>query len=331
MNRKTLNILAAITAVLVVLLLVLQIGKRSGSPASGHLLLPKLAAVANNATNVDIIIPGNDQGVTIHRKDDQWVVSGRNDYPADVGKLGKLIVQLAEAQILEEKTANPEHYEKLGVGDPEHGGKGSKLIVKGPDFSFAVILGNTAQGHYRYARLADDARSYLINQNLDLPKDAGDWLAPDIVDISADKVKKVVISHADGETIVIEKTDRKQTDFNVSGIPKGRELSQATVGNTIASALDKLVLEDVRPRTSAPTTTSVVYETWEGLRISVEVAVDGEKSWVTFSADKTTDNSAADDQVAEINKRVSGWQYRLADYKKNLLTRRWKDILKPAG
>ena len=39
-----------------------------------------------------------------------------------------------------------------------------------------------------------------------------------------------------GETIVIEKSEREQTDFDVSGIPDGRELTYATVGNGIAGA-----------------------------------------------------------------------------------------------
>jgi hypothetical protein len=35
-----------------------------------------------------------------------------------------------------------------------------------------------------------------------------------------------------------------------------------------------------------------------------------------------------DESAAEINARLSGWQYRLPDHKKNLLVRRWEDILK---
>jgi hypothetical protein len=31
----------------------------------------------------------------------------------------------------------------------------------------------------------------------------------------------------------------------------------------------------------------------------------------------------------EINARIAGWQFRIADYKANLLNRRWEDILKP--
>ena len=33
-------------------------------------------------------------------------------------------------------------------------------------------------------------------------------------------------------------------------------------------------------------------------------------------------------EAVEISSRVNGWQYKVADYKANLLTRRWEDILK---
>ena len=327
MNQKTIRILVAITIGLVLLLLAMQIGERGSQ--TGRLLLPDFEAVANNVDRVVIYTPVETESVTIQRKDDGWGVTNRNDYAADLGKLGQLITQLARAEILEEKTANPENYDKLGVGDPQSGGKGSKVVVNGEDFSYAVILGNTAQGSYRYARIAEDEQSLLINQNPTLPVDAGDWLAPDILDIGADQVKKLVISHADGETITIEKTEQEQTDFDVTGIPEGRELSHATVGNNVAAALDKLVLEDVRPSAEAPVVTTTVYETWDGVKVTARVAADDqETSWIMFAAEAAGDNTDASNQATEINKRVAKWQYKLADYKDDLLTRRWADLLK---
>ncbi|UCD68125.1 MAG: DUF4340 domain-containing protein [Betaproteobacteria bacterium] len=331
MTRRTTHVLAAVTLALVLLLVALKVGERGEdlSP-SGRLLLPEFEAVANDAYSVVIYSPNNEAGVAIQRKENKWVVNSHNDHPADISKLGRLIMQLAETQILEEKTSNAEHYGKLGVGDPADGGKGIKVTVEGEDFSYAVILGNKAQGSYRYARNAQDATSYLVDQNFDMPKDVAGWLAPDIVDIGSDQIKKVVISHSDGETITIEKADQEQTDFEVSVIPKGRELSYSTIANEITGALAKLELKDVRPLADARAATMVTYETWEGLKLTAQVSIDDEASWVVFSAEAAAEDTGVGAQVAEINDRVSGWQYRLTDYKKNLLTRRWADILKPS-
>ena len=153
---------------------------------------------------------------------------------------------------------------------------------------------------------------------------------PDIIDVNSGDVRRVTISHADGETIVIEKSDQEQTDFDVVGVPEGRELSYATVGNGVAGALTKLALDDVRVREEMSPTTITTFQTWDGLTITAEVVSDEESSWIAFAAAAADEESAVAERVAEINTRVSGWQYQIADYKKNLLIRRWDDILKAA-
>jgi hypothetical protein len=327
MTRKTLHTLIAIIIGLLLLLLVIRSNDLDDATVGARLLLPEIKAVANAVNAVRVKRPAADEGVTLKLDDSKWVVSERDGYPADVGKLRQLIVALADARILEEKTSNPAHYDKLGVGDPEDGGNGTKVIITAHGAAYEVILGHTAQGEYRYARVTGDATSYLVDQNPDLPQTTGDWLLPDVVDIRSERIKRVTITHADGETIVIEKADREQTDFNVAGIPEGRELSYATVGNGIAGALAALELQDVRSAVGAATTTTV-YETWDGLRVTAEIVSDDDKNWVAFAVESDTESSDAADEATEIEARVSGWQYRLPEHKKNLLIRRWDDILK---
>lgn len=328
MTRRTLQTLAAIIVGLVLLLLALRGNDVHESGPVGEPALPDFASVANDISKVRIVRPSGGEGVTLHLKGDLWAVSARDDYAADIGKLRQLIIALADARVLEEKTSNPEQYDKLGVGDPEEGGTGTKIIATTPEATYSVILGNVAQGEYRYARPTDQATSYLIDQNPDLPKTVGDWLLPDIVDIGSAAVRRVVITHADGESIVVEKSDSDQTDFVVAGVPEGRELSYATVGNGVAGALGSLKLEDVRKTTAEAVATTTVFETWDNVTISAKITAGNEQSWVSFAAETNSEESGDTDRVAEINARVSGWQYRLPDHKKNLLVRRWDDILK---
>jgi len=230
---------------------------------------------------------------------------------------------LAEARIVEEKTSSPEHYEKLGVDDPEDGGKGTKIIVDGEGVSYAIILGESAQGNHRYARLAGEETSYLVDRDPNIPAAASDWLLADILDIDSKQVRSVTITHDNGETIAITKETEDQTDFSVLDIPAGRELSYPTVANGIAGALKALKFDDVQKSIDGPFETSAVFETWDGLQVTARVRTDDEDTWVTFSA-----TGAPDGTVTDIGEQLDGWQYRLPDYKKNLLTRRWDDILK---
>ncbi len=331
MTRKTLHTLIAIIVGLLLMLMVIRSNDVDDATVGARALLPDFKAAANAVSEVRLVSAAAEESVTLNLDDKKkWVVSERDGYPADVGKLRQLIVALADARILEEKTSNPAQYDKLGVGDPEDGGNGTKVSIKAPEATYEVVLGNTAQGNYRYARVTDDATSYLIDQNPDLPQTIDGWLLPGVVDIGSERIKRVTITHADGETIVIEKTDREQTDFDVVDIPEGRELSYATVGNGIAGALAALELQDVRSAADGGiATTTTLYETWDGLKLTAEIIADADEYWVAFAVESDAESSAAA-EAAEIRARVSGWQYRLPEHKKNLLIRRWDELLKAA-
>lgn len=326
MKRKTVPTLIAMIAGLLLVLLVLR--SNDGEQASGQLLLPAFAAVANDTSAILVQGPDGVEAVSLQRVDEHWRVGSRNDYPADIGKLRQLVVALAEARILEEKTSDPDLYEKLGVDDPESG-KGSRVTVSGQNFEYAVILGDRTQGKYRYARETAATASYLIDQDPTLPASADEWLLADILDIAAKRVKRISIAHADGETIVIAKDTEEQTDFSVLDMPDGRELSYATIANGIGGALAALKLQSVRQRIEASAaTTTTEFQTWDGLSISMQIVTEDDESWIGFAAAASETEGAIADEAEDINKRLTGWQYQLPDYKNDLLVRRWDDLLK---
>ena len=329
MTRKTVQILAAIIVALVLFLLVLERGG-DDIATDRRVLLPGLKAQANDARRISITRPDGEESVTIDREDAGWVVTERNGYHADVNKLGLLISALADAVSVEEKTSNPANYARLGVDDPSEGGSGVLVSIDGPNLTHAVILGKAAQREFRYARVPGEATSYLIDQNPAIPESAGGWLIAEILDIPSSRIRKVSIAHSDGETIVIEKTDQAQTDYAVVDVPEGRELNYATVGNSIAGALAGLELDDVRQRVDAPASTSVDFDTWDGIKLSVAIIDDDETAWLTFAATSTSvdEEETTENEAATINKRLADWQYQIAEYKKNLLIRRWDDLLK---
>jgi len=322
MTQKTIRVLAAVVLALVLLIAVVERTDDNGPAMQERALLPGLAEHANSIQRIRVITADADP-LTLRLDSGRWVNAARDDYAVDLGKLRPLIVALADARILEEKTSNPEHYGKLGVDDPEEDGSGTKITVEGEGFAYTIILGESAQGNHRYARLADEETSYLVDQNPGVPDSAADWLLSDVLDIAADKVRSVTITHADGETIAIAKESEDQTDFTVLDVPEGRELSYGTVANGIAGALGALRFDDVRKAVDGAVETSAVFETWDGLQISAQVRADGEDAWVTFSVAGEPDDTAGD-----IGEKLAGWQYRLPEYKKNLMTRRWDDILK---
>ena len=179
MNRKTIRTLIAIVVALALLLVVLQGTETDRMATAERLLFPGFKSLANDIENIAIQRPGDDEAVAIHRIDNRWTVPVRDDYTADVGKLRELIIALADARIVEEKTSNPEYYNKLGVDDPAQGGKGTRVTASGAGFSYTLILGDRAQGDFRYSRIDGEEMSFLIDQNPEIPVSASDWLLPE--------------------------------------------------------------------------------------------------------------------------------------------------------
>jgi hypothetical protein len=368
MNSTTLKWLAIATVTLLIVMIAVDRTDKSDTVSGGEYLIPGLKERINDVAAIAVTGSGDTESVSITRDGDGWQVKENGGYPADVGKLRSVLLALADARKLEQKTANPELFAQLGVEGPEAGPdtrKGVLIEISGDDSSselrYAVIIGNVAQSKNRYVRMADDHQSWLIDKNPDLPAKAAGWLASDLLDIDAARIRLVNILHDDGETVRLEKTSAEDSSYSVLDIPEGRELSYASVANGIAGVLADLKLDDVRRSDAGVLKSTSVFTTFDGLEISVRRYQDGDDAWITLSAnfvppllaatpseepvgdedavDETTDESndkspvaeggqSAEEEASTINARHAGWQYRIPDYKANLIARRWSDILK---
>lgn len=284
MRSRTVRILAVLVVVLFGVLYALSTTKHDTVGTASELLAPDLKARLNDVSSISITDSKGE--LTIERAENDWRVQEKAGYPANTATLGQVLRALADARKIEQKTANPSLYDKLGVQNPADGGDGVLVTGKGPDFSFSVIVGKTAPGDFRYARIPDEAQSWLIDKDPKLPDAPGGWLESDIVDIAPAAVQTVEIHHADGETIRLHKDSADATTFDVGEIPKGRELSYPTVANGIAGALGNLTLDDVAKagKDEMADPVNVRYETFDGLRVDVVAGRLGENTWLTLHA-----------------------------------------------
>lgn len=273
MSSRTLKLLAVgVVALFAVVFLMNRNG--DGSAGSSAPLLPALKGAINDIEAVSIT--GADGTVTIRSEDGRWIVPEKHGYPADTATLRSLLLALADASRIEQKTANPELYEHLGVGDPGDVAGGVLVEATGEGLAepIAVILGDAAQGDYRYARLPTEEASWLIDRNPEVPEAAADWLLQEIVDIPPTDIRSARIRHADGETIRIRKESADETNYQLVDVPEGREPSYPSVANPIAGVLSNLQLEDVRPAAASgdaePSATASL-TTFGGLVIDLDV------------------------------------------------------------
>jgi hypothetical protein len=353
MSKRTVAILAA---ALVALLVLAMVGQRSGTTptGAGAALIPDLEAALGDVERVTIATANGATVATLEKRPENWVVADKHGYVADAAKLRQALTALAEAQILEQKTANPELYSRLGVEDvTAEGAAGISVSFTAPSRELpTVILGNAEGARYRYARRAGEAQSYLIDRNPDVPRAAAQWVDAAVIDIRSERVREVTITHADGEVVRISKASPELANFEVASVPDGRELTYPGVANVIGNALRELKLEDVEPAAEAPAeqAASVEYRTFDGLVVRVTGIERDDESWISIEASADPAQAAAAPapaapaevaaaapasdpgaEAAQINAKVGGWRYKIASFQYDQMTRRMADLLKPAA
>lgn len=217
-------------------------------------LVPGLQQKLNDVTALRVIGPGNATLATIERGDAAWTLKERAGYPVDTAKVRDLLVALAGAKRVEQKTASPELYGKLGVADiAQADATGTQVEVDGLGAPVQVILGqNVARGTGTFVRTAGEAQSWQIDGNVAVERAPAKWLQPEIVDIAPARIEAVSIKPAEGAAIEIARADGKgASDFVLKNLPKGREAESEFGADAAAGLLSGLRLDDVAPAADA--------------------------------------------------------------------------------
>ena len=357
MSRRhfsALLIASLVMAGLVALLIPVQSDKDT---AGGTILLESAKTEINDVTHLRITGGGGAPVSNVSRSETAWTIDELDGYPADWRKLKTLLTSLAEARILETKTSNPEYYSRLGVEDISAEGAQSTLLefsLGGGDFG--VISGNeeTSRGG-QYVRMANQARSLLIDRELNLDPEPISWADDEIIDIGSALVAAMEISHPDGDSIRIHKVSADETDFLLVNMPEGRELVSSWSVNSLANNFSSLRMDAVKPSsgTDYEDPVKVRLLTFSGLEIHAEIFEQDERGWISLVAsspessvslaeDSLVEDPSADDPLAEaageqvaeqaesIRRKTSGWIYRLPASKFDSMTKRLEALLKSA-
>ena len=287
MTTRTVTVLASALVVLGAVALLAQYDPQPPAPGGG-LLLPDLGEDLDRISQVSIVGAGSDPVATLVRGEDgSWSVAEKDGYPADVEKVRQTLISLAEARIVEPKTANPDFYDRLGVeGVEDEAAGGLAVMLTGAETPVNVIVGDTEGTSQVYVREADQAQSFLVDRNPDAGSETTDWLATEILAIPGSRVARITVTHPDGETVSVSKADSEQSNFDVEEIPPGRELQYDSVANVMGNVLSNLNLQDVEPRTETDEPVTVTeFVTFDGLAITAESVEREDEPWVAFRAE----------------------------------------------
>ncbi len=306
---------------------------------------PELRAAPDAASRVSI--RSHAETLTLQRRDDgAWVLSEKYDYPVDESRLRELIAGLSDMRLAEAMTKRPERFARLQVEDVEGEGAKSRLLrIEAAD---GRVLAEAILGKSRsrftsgreggtYLRRSGELQAWLATGRVDLKAGPAAWLRKDLVNLPAEQVQRIEIAAPETDVQILAKEGPDQP-YRLEAPPEGREL-KVSEAERLAGALSFLTFEDVRPAAelaSAAPRHRISVTSFDGLRVTAEVAEDGEDRWVTFAAE-TMDGAGAEEsaeaaeKAEQIARRVGGWAYKLPDFATKRLTTGIDQLLTEPG
>ena len=337
-RQKNLVILGGLT-VLMVVLAIAAVYLRAASLAPQFEPRPLFPGIAGQLSGLSEIEVTSKTG-TLHIRpmDGRWVVVERDNYPADAAQVRAAGEGLRDLQILEAKTARADWLNYLGLGAPPQGDATQiKLTGTGGMVLGDVLIGQT-QGNpdalgrtSMYVRKPDENQAWLARGYLVLKATAADWLDKTALVIARDRVKGAVVDPAEGPTYTLSRDTKEQPDFKMLDLPRGRELSfegspDGVAGSVVGFTYLDVAKADTINFMNAPQT---VFNTFDGLNITIRVATRGMERWATISAEATNPMVQADADA--INNRNRGWAYRIDEMKANQIIATRETLLRPVG
>jgi len=366
MNRNRFLMLVAATLAAVLLVALLDRPESTRPEETPSTLLPGLNEAVNEIEAVDIVAPGGAVAVSLRRDAERWRVPEKDGYEADFAQVVDFLRTLAEVGVESRKTDDPQWYSRLGVQALDAAdATGRRIDFPGRDIGSVIIGQADPTGEGSYARRAGEERSWLLDEVVEVPVDPVAWLEPGIMDIPASDIAKVVIRHADGEVVRLDRAGDDDPVFVLREVPEGREAGGEWKRNAIANGLRGLNLEDVR-RFEPPVpddATRVLFTTTDGLNFVAELFERDDMYWVHFTvsaenaaepagsdsaqsgsteastAESADDRESADDEAeaaeerlanaVAVDARLSPWLFAIPERRYNDLSSRMQDLLEP--
>jgi hypothetical protein len=307
MNNKNLAILAGAAVLLCGVAYLVVSGRAPSGPAgaaqsSNNLLFPTLTSRTGDVARITLRRADATAAISRDATGAGWLIESRQGYPARAEAVLPILSAIAGAKIIETKTALPELYDRLDVGDPLAPGARSTLVTlhaadNSPIASLIVGKREWAQsadplglgeGARFYVRREGEAQSYLVDGALEFQPDPLFFADRVILELPGDKVQGVTITHPDGEQFTVARAAPEDARMTLLELPPDRELTDDFAPTRLSQALGYISFDDVAPINeidwSAGDVIHTQFRCFDGRTIDIRcVAKDG-KTWAAFSA-----------------------------------------------
>ena len=266
----------------------------------------------------------------------RWVLIEKSNYPANAGKMRRLLLGLADMTLLEPKTRRPELWSRLDLDDPSSG-RSTLVRLQGRTGGTVaeLIVGKTRRDRLGsgtdgvYVRKPGDDQAWLARGSLDLPADLMGWLDRRILDVPAARIARVTLTGSDGTELKLRR-EAAAAKFALADPPDGVQLKADAALAEPAAALAGLEFDDVVTTAELPVPESGVstalFTTFDGLAVTVWLFAHDGADWVTLEA---MGGGAAEADAKAIDDRVANWTYKIPAARAKMFRAKLADLVEP--
>lgn len=329
-NKKILYILLGVCCLLFVLLFVNDDKNRYANDQTNEILLPQLKQQLTDVAKIQI--DSVDEPVVLENQNDSWIVASKQGYPADTNSIRQLIYGIADLKIVEVKTADKSLLSKIGLTQDSDDAVRVRLLDKGGKTIGDILFGKSqpsfsGQGQDWFVRKFDGPQSWLVTGELSLNTSAYQWLGKSVLSMNSNDVREVVLNANSEDSLVVFKSDETQS-FELQGKKDGEELDAYKL-DEIVDAASSIQLDDVRLKTADQANSGMAeiqLKTKNGLDIVITVT-DSENGWISLLAESGMDHQPVAEQITNLNKQWSAWEFQIPGYKLDTLLQKKQDLI----
>jgi hypothetical protein len=274
-----------------------------GDAVHEALALPGFASRVDSIDRIEVLGAGAKSLVLIEKRDGTWRMPDRDGWPANQREVGSALFRLGQARRLEAKTADPKRHARLGVEDvaaPE--AKGTQLRLSGGEGEpVRLTVGNNHPSlGGSYVRLGDEPQAWLLDEDIGPARSAPDWLDRRLLDVPMARIDVIRVAPAAGRAFRLSRVDDL---FSIDGLPP-TAMANPDLGNATGGFTDQLPLDDVAKDAGAPATQTTVFESFDGLRITVAAWRQDGGTWARLAVE--LDDARARDWFAKPRAGAAG-------------------------
>jgi len=288
-------------------------------------------------SNIDSIVLGTGENeVTLKRNGRRFVVTNKDNYPAETADINNLIASCLDIKVDELVTDNPSNYKDLGVTEED-----AISIVKflKPDSGLlvGVIVGKGKdQGRGAFVRIIPGNKVYVTLERPWIKNQAMNYINRELVTVDRKSIESVTVSSSD-ETYTLKANDGGE-DIILENHPPDKKLKNGDC-EAVFTALNNLRFEDVMKETATSSkeltfNNKFVCRLKDSTVYTMKIAQKDDKTFITCLAEFTDKNPVtkeegivesedvlkeketkllARDKAEEFSSRHGNWVYEISE------------------